>query len=323
MRSIVGALLGSGTWLVVGFFSFIYPQADSLERSSPNPNWGWAAAALGLLAYLPWARPPGARDSGEGAARSSVLLLYSLVLQSGLVVVASLTVHRDFLTLLFQSGCIHFSLFLGISHRLRSGFFFRFAEKLYALTIGVIVFFFCWIAVMGYAIAVRSEPRWIPSIAYNVVNFGLCLFLYAAAVDLRAKSKRELRIASGGLFLDLLDITPLINPASLPIARFLLTLRGEERLTCRRAQEIFGRETSACDCSKATLCPRYKYLYNRIHELNRVFSALRLGNVLYPERRRDILVEGWSFILDASVAIVEAEGGIPEADAFETGNDPQ
>ncbi len=48
------------------------------------------------------------------------------------------------------------------------------------------------------------------------------------------------------------------------------------------------------------------YLYNRIHELKRVFSALRLGVITNPVNPQDILAQGWRFSVDASVVVIDS-----------------
>lgn len=296
-------LFGAASWVIVGLFVAIFPAADSLQYGVSDLSAGWIAVLLGLLAYFPWFR--GAQKKAREETASLLGFLFSLIGQTVFAIVAAFAVHRDFLTIFFQSFCLHYILFLEMAPRLQSRFFFHFAERLYAFTQAIIVFFLVWIAMMGYAISVRSEPRWIPSIAYNIVNLGLCFFLYIANLKLHWKSRRELVITDTALLLETLDITPLITPSALPVARYLMRPGTSGKLSCKDAQVLLGADTGACDCTKAMLCPRYKNLYNRILELRRVVVALRLGTIQTPKNRRDILTEGWRFIPDESIAILE------------------
>ncbi|MFA6506335.1 MAG: hypothetical protein WCT14_09565 [Treponemataceae bacterium] len=124
-------------------------------------------------------------------------------------------------------------------------------------------------------------------------------------MNLRRKTSRELLVTDDFFLLDRLDITPLFNPKTIAIARFLFLNTEAPRLTCKTAQSLLGNETDSCNCSKATLCPKYKYLYNRVHELKRVVGALRLGTIIDPNKRRDILTEGWRFVPDTSVSVID------------------
>ncbi|MBN2874698.1 MAG: hypothetical protein JXM71_06345, partial [Spirochaetales bacterium] len=266
------AIVVSGvfTWIVAGTSVWLFPAADSLARDAPPSGWAWIIVLAGALGYLPWmlALRDDPREAHGRATGWSVPA--SLVCQATASVLAAMVIHRDYFTLLFQTGVIHYILLVRVAPSLSSRHFFRFMDRLYVFSLGIIAFFLVWIALMGYAIAIRSEPRWIPAIAYNIVNFLLCGLLYITTLNLHRKSKRELCVMPDQLMIDHLDITPLFNPASLPIARYILSKETSSRLTCQDAQKLLGKDQSRCDaCSKATLCPQYKYLYNRIHEIKR------------------------------------------------------
>lgn len=297
-------LLGSASWWIAGACVWAYPAADSLALASA-PISAWLFAAIGTLSYAPWIWFKPAKAESDARSRSLWAVPISLLLQCGLSLLAAGFVHRDYFTLIFQAICLHYIALLKIMPGLNSRAFFNHIEKLYHFTIGVIVFFLIWIAMMGYAIATRSEPRWIPSIAYNIYNLILCCVLYLSNLDLHRKSKRELSIVELRIRIDHLDITPLVNPMALPLALYLLSNQRSKPLTCRIAQPLLGDDGSQCDaCSKATLCPRYKYLYNRIHELRRLFQALRLGVITNPANPQNVLEEGWRFEPDASITVV-------------------
>ncbi len=298
-------LFGCITWITAGLCVFMFPAADSLAAGSSFSAAIWLIPVIGTASYIPWLLPLAIKDH-----RPRVLLFsvpFSLLVQLVITAAGSIIVHRDYITLAFQTICIHYILFVYITPHFLSRFFFRHGELLYSFTKAIIFFFLMWILLMGYAIVVRVEPRWIPSIAYNIINLCLCFFLYVTNLGLHTRTTRELLVTPSHLILDHLDITSLFNPSVMPIVYSLLLGKGEFHFTCRDGQKILGKKSDVCDCSKATLCDRYKYLYNRIHEVKRVFSALRLGVILDPPKRRDILTDGWIFRLDSSVTIIRVD----------------
>lgn len=304
-------LLGVATWLVAAAFALIFPALDSLDRSvALRLDADWLLVLAGVGAFTAWSFvPSGAPVAAERRRRRLtvdplIALVISLVAQIGLAVAAGLAVHRDFFTLPFQAVILHIAILVETAPFQTSRFFFSFADRLYVFAVAVIALFMVWTMFMGYAISTRSEPRWIPAVGYNVENVLLCVVLYLATLGLHDRSKRELSLQDRQLFLDHLDITPLISASALPLVRHFLTAAAGHRLSCKAAQELLDYDTATCDCSKATLCPRYRFVYNRINELSRVFQALRIGRVISPSNRRAILEEGWQFVADPSVTIV-------------------
>lgn len=314
-------LFGAVTWLSVLICALLFPAADSLLPRSYDPGYvasAFALSAFGILAYAVWLRKPPNSGGGEYPENASVLLPVSLAAQTAVALCSAFMVHRDYITLTFQSFCLHYIIFLRLAPGMRSAFFFQYADRLYSFTKGIIVFFLAWISLMGYAIAVRGEPRWIPAIVYNVVNLALCFLLYAATLNLHRKTRREVVLSESGFLIDGLDLTALINPSILPIVRFLVERSPSDQLTCRDAQILLGKKPDCDDCTKAMLCPEYKYLYNRMHELKRVFSALRVGTIADRGKGRDIREEGWTFLPDPSIVVVKGnsskiqERGVPK-----------
>lgn len=306
-------ILGAASWWIAGACVWAYPAPDSMARLAQAPISAWIFAVIGSLSYAPWIAFKPVKRGDDAKPRSLWAVPLSLALQCALSVAAALSAHRDYFTLIFQAICLHYIAILWIMPGLSSRAYLNHLERLYRFTIGVIAFFVIWIAMMGYAIATRSEPRWVPAIAYNVYNLVLCFVLYLSNLDLYRKSKRELSIAGDRICIDKLDVSSLVNPKALPLALYLLSNKKDRPLTCRIAQTLLGEDGSTCDaCSKATLCPRYKYVYNRIHELRRLFQALRLGIITNPANPQNVLEEGWSYVPDASIAVVapgEADRG--------------
>ncbi|MFA6506336.1 MAG: hypothetical protein WCT14_09570 [Treponemataceae bacterium] len=157
--------------------AILFPRPDSLAGATPVASWGWVAPVVGIIAYALWLRAAATVKTTGNKLTEVIAPLLSFITQTVLIIVAAALIHRDFISLFFQAGCLHYALFLELAPRLNSGIFFRYVDRLYSFTLGIIGFFLSWIALMGYAISVRSEPRWIPAIGYNLLNFGLCFFV--------------------------------------------------------------------------------------------------------------------------------------------------
>lgn len=319
MNRLAASFIGIAAWGLAAFFSLRYPMADSLEAGSLAPAWGWAWIILlaGALAYAFWMWPS-FPESGKKSRRPpfGFLLLFSLLAQVLLALYAARVLHRDFLTLIFQAVAIHYALFLDAAPHYRSSIYLKFAELLFIATILLVFFFLSWIFLMGYAIASRSEPRWIPSIGYNVLNLAICIFLLLANFSLKDRSKRELIVASDALLLDNLDVLPLFSPSAKPLAIYFVQHADGPGLICSEAQHLIGADACDRSCSKATNCSEYRYLYNRIHEVKKVFFALKIGVITSPENKQTILENGWTFLPDSSIRILGLAGGQPNAHAL-------
>lgn len=312
MVRLYASLLGVLSWGLVAFFSVRFPAPDSLDPGALSPAWvwGWLPILAGVLAWLVWLLPEGGGKRVTWRASYRRRTLLSILVQLSLAVLCSSVLHRDFLTLIFQIAAIHYGLFVDAAPRYRSRFFLAFGERLFVISLFIVGFFLFWIALMGYAIANRSEPRWIPSIGYNVLNLGIAAYICVATFNLKDRSRRELIVDGSALLLDSLDVLPLFSPAARPLALCLASLPEGESLVCAEAQALFGDKGCQRDCVKATSCAEYRYLYNRIHEVKKVFSALKIGRLVSPDNKQQILERGWSFVPDPTIRIVRG-GNLP------------
>jgi hypothetical protein len=311
MMRFAAAFLGFASWGLATLFSVLYPLPDSLGAARLPEVWSWAwviplAASLGYAAWLKPARAKRGLFLG--------LLGISLVFQLLLASLAAVMIHRDFSSLLFQAVAIHFGLFIAELPSANTRFFTRAVDRIFFFTLAIVAFFLVWIAFMGYAIASRAEPRWIPSIAYNVLNLLICVFIALADFKIHDLMKRRLVVGPDSLLLEEIDVLSLFSPSVRPLALCFLSLPLGESLVCSKAQSLLEGKDCEKDCVKATVCPGYRYLYNRVHEIRKVFTALKIGTIASPENKQTILEQGWSFIPDPSVRIVRMAGeGKPQA----------
>lgn len=307
MMRFAAAFLGMASWGFATIFSIAYPLPDSLGPGSLPPvwTWGWILILIGVVGYSLWLKFPREKDG-----TSFLPLVLSLAFQLVLVCLAGSFLHRDFFTLLFQAVAIHFGLFIGDLPSTDVRLYAKTVDRIFFFTIIIVAFFLFWIALMGFAIASRKEPRWIPSIGYNVHNLLICLYISIANLRIRDFSKRKLIVSSDALTLDGIDLLSLFSPSVRKLVVHFLSLPGGEGLVCAEAQFVINGKKCEKDCSKATICPDYRYLYNRIHEIRKIFTALKIGTIVSPENRQTILEKGWCFVPDPSIRIylVKDEG---------------
>lgn len=314
MVRLYASLLGVLSWGLVAFFSVRFPAPDSLGPGvlSLNWSWGWLLVIAGVVAWLVWLLPDGRGEHISWKAGYRRRMFLSLLAQIVLAILCASLLHRDFMTLFFQIVAIHYGLFVDAAPRYRSRLFLAFGERLFVVSLFIVGFFLFWIALMGYAIASRTEPRWVPSIGYNSLNLVIAAYICVATFSLRDRSRRELVVDGSSLLLDNLDVLPLFSPAARPLALYLAALPEGSSLVCSEAQALFDNKGCEKDCGKATTCAEYRYLYNRIHEVKKVFSALKIGRLVSPDNKQLILERGWSFIPDPTIHIVRGgEGTAP------------
>ena len=171
----------------------------------------------------------------------------------------------------------------------------------FSLALFILVFF--WLCLMGYAISTRQEPRWIESIFYNIYNAMLLIIMYFEIIQLRSRLYRRVVIGSGRITIDRYDFTSFLGEMNLKIVTRLARSAGRNVRCSDLMADISqsGDDTPCSRCvsesAKATLCPRYKTLYNRILDIKKLFESLEIGTVIYPENKMRIIEEGWKLRL--------------------------
>jgi len=161
-----------------------------------------------------------------------------------------------------------------------------------------------WILLMGYAIAVRSEPRWSESILYNTYNGGLLLITFVSSLRLGRGGKRNVVVGRHTLIIDDLDLSMLLNEKTESIL-FLLFKYPGERITCRfitdEEPEYYREE---CEwCTVAGSCTEYGKLESILLELKKIITSLQLGSLELPDPKRRSRSEGWIFRPSSDVTI--------------------
>jgi len=170
---------------------------------------------------------------------------------------------------------------------------------------------FCWIMLMGYAIATRQEPRWAESILYNIYTALLLSGLYLQITQLRAHLFRRVVIGADRIMIDQFDFTSYLRDTNLRIVIRLARHPGRNIRCADLVADILPPgESSPCflcvhGSAKASRCPRYKTLYNRILEIKKLFESLEIGTVIYPENKMRIVEEGWKLRFFDDIRVIQ------------------
>lgn len=232
-------------------------------------------------------------------------------------VVAGSMVHRDFFAYMSPAILLHLTIIL---FRIDDFELVRRGFDVYSHIItGAIVVFSLWVGwlmLMSWAIVTRAEPRWIESTAYNVNNGLIGLLFLSAAITLRDRARRTIRLRNGALFLDDRNLSDHLSPQEHRFVLTFLAARGApvtcrdliERLTETDPEPVTG---GAVECSRclverwtASDCSVFRNLKNRINSTRKYLELLQIGAIVpVSENPREIKERGWRLRLFDDVRI--------------------
>jgi hypothetical protein len=189
-------------------------------------------------------------------------------------------------------------------------------ERLYGYlrTFNLVVFVFtgAWIALMGYAISTRQEPRWAESIIYNIYNTVFIFLLAVTTVDLRIRGQRTVVVSDASLHIDRYNFTEYFTGTAGILVRAFLRSQGRT-LTCREIAAKAGEDTESGpnSCSaclearwKVTRCKHYRNIYNMTLDIKRMLETLEIGTIVSPQDRSRVKEDGWKLRLFVGVRVV-------------------
>ena len=235
-----------------------------------------------------------------------LVLSLSFAFQICLLVLYSVFIHVDFLTMIFQLFIMYPLIFFFQYKVVFSGpQEIIYSRRMYILSVILFVLWSLWVLMMGYALVTRQEPRWAESIIYNIYILSLILMLFIHLLKFRSRMYRRVFITSSTIRIDNYDFTEYLGKVNLNIIHTFI-LNHNENVTCSLLisclSDVSQNSTSSnkWDCeeclnseSKVTLCPRYKTIYNRILDIKKLFESLEIGTIISPENKMKILTEGW------------------------------
>jgi len=257
-------------WALVYFSPFGSPFGLAVPAASFAPV---LAAAILQAAVAAWAL-----DS-EDARRLGLRLSLFAVVALGAPVAAGMFLHPDFFSAVFMAiiqglclGLYRGELVYGTRpcSPARSGF--------HRFGLAASILFTGWICLMGYALATRSEPRWMESLIYNVYNALLAAALFYTTLRTVGNAKRTVSASKASFTVDGLDFGPVIGPVACEIAGMLLS--SGTGAGCAEIRRRLHGEPCVCDFEdRPGFCADYSTIYNAVIKIRRLVEALRIGTV--------------------------------------------
>jgi len=246
--------------------------------------------------------------------KTIIRFLISLIIVEAIMVIFSIYagthIHRDFFTASFQyiicvPAIVLYYLQSKSAPQLNKGTRRVMGQAGYILA----AFYTEWIMLMGYAITTRAEPRPIESMFYNLFNLILVLILFFSSRQIKRLSFSLIEIDKNTLFINTRDITSVAGPKKI-LLLYAFASTPERRLRCSDIQKIMHSEAgdSDTDCSmcseenqKAAQCSQYRTTYNTVLQLKKLLEFMEIGSITSSDNRRNILTEGWKFVLFENV----------------------
>jgi signal transduction histidine kinase len=213
--------------------------------------------------------------------------------------------HRDFFAFLSPLIMVYLAIFL---YRVDDLSIVRRRQVYRYLTTATLVIFSLWIVwlmVMAYSIVVRTEPRWIESTAYNVMNGIIGLLLLYVAMMLRERTRRTISNSKGEWYLDDRNVSVLLSPQENAIidaffdAPHNVVSCSQLVATLHPAAEVEKRPREECERCRlkqwtASECKSYRNIKNRIAATKKYLELLQIGTIVpNTENAREIKEKGW------------------------------
>jgi hypothetical protein len=166
--------------------------------------------------------------------------------------------------------------------------------------------YFLWIILLAYAAIVRMHPEKVKFICMNVYGTVMVAVLVFTIKRARDFDYRIVQISKNKIILDQYDFTEFFGDVDFEVISFFLS--HDHKATCGdivssvanadRSRKASGTKNPQCDSctretNKASMCPAYKNIYNRVHNLKKLLESMKIGTILTPENKFNIRDEGW------------------------------
>jgi len=245
----------------------------------------------------------------RGLFETLFALAFFLLLAYGIGL--ALRVHRDFFTYVFQHILSFWLIFCrrleGFSRPTRAKTTLR-----YMRTVNIVVFALTsiWLILMGYAVCIRAEPRWIESMLYNAYNLVLVFLLIIMTSHLGTALYKRVSIDGKSFVVEGHDFSTYMSDADKRLAVQFLSAQGRS-IPCSEVSAALeavrsgsGGRTNTWDCATCQKenypvykCPKYRAAYNRVLSVKKLFEALEIGDILSPGGQAAAKKSGWKLRL--------------------------
>ncbi len=288
-------------WIVLEVMVFLNPSGTMTVTEAGNSECIYMLVSAIFAFFLPFF------TSHLKTVKFFIpVFFFSLAMMILTASVAGRLYHRDFHTFGTQAILLHYILFI---IKLDSLELVKQRVPVYkTITIGTLVIvslWIVWLMMMSYAIVTRSEPRWIESTAYNLVNGLIALLMIFAAAHLWEQTRHRLYYSGARLCFDDRDVSEMLSPQECDFIRLFL-YSEDNSMTC---SGLYSRlktdepELPHCkECLdenwKATSCASYRNYKNRINDIKKYLELIQIGTIVpVSENPRDIKTEGWKLRL--------------------------
>lgn len=231
-----------------------------------------------------------------------ILLFTSAAVNVIFAVAFSLLINRDYFTIPFQIVIIHYIAFVS-KYQIVSlkSFYIKTAQIVSYIAISALLL---WEIIVGYSIMTRTEPRWLESIFYNIYNLGLIVILCYNAINFSYTKKIKLVFSDKSIFLSDIDMTKVLNEDYVSLVKSMLNNKN-------KCYEIFNAEAKFqknCEkCLKDNLpvesCEKFNILYDKIENIRKIMSFLRIGKIIVPINKDRLKYDGWKVVLSKDLII--------------------
>jgi len=190
----------------------------------------------------------------------------------------------------------------------------------------VVVAALFWVVALGYNIIFLSMPGsrdWMLFNFYSLVNI---LVAVDALVSLYHQLHIQVRIWKDGIKVDQIEYSNLLSPGDLVI----LNLYASHESRCLTCSDIVaaldcdgktGKDYKTDECHlciaqnhKATLCSKYKRIYNQIHKIKRLLETTNVGTIVSPDNKTQILQRGWTLKIFEKVRLYHSKTELQKED---------
>ena len=157
--------------------------------------------------------------------------------------------------------------------------------------------------------AFEEIDKRIAVISVSIFILVVLLIVMYRVLFVKTTLKVYFRITGYSLSVDDLDYSALLSDGDLKLL-YLFACKDNLKINCSEIQhELTGILPSAChDCRqnsvKATMCPAYKKTYNQILKIKKTIETLKIGTIIPPQNKLDILKEGWTLNLYNNICLI-------------------
>jgi hypothetical protein len=247
----------------------------------------------------------------------SRIFVFAILFISGSLIFMAVQIHKDLFITAVPLIISFYTIFISRIRMFESGVFKEkvFIKHLYNFSTIICVLIFLWVVLMGYAILRGQAPRIITVIPLDIYYLVLALILYFTTVKLKLHLYRHVYISGKSIHFDDYDFSHYFNPVNFSIVKYFIG-HLDKPVHCSDLNTFlnhsvkdsnFNHKVNCAECLernyKATLCPRYKTLYNRVHEIKLIIEALEIGTIIYPDNKMKITAEGWKLRLFHDVKV--------------------